>query len=101
MDMKTVWKFEIDPRAEVCKVKMPIGSKPLSVQLQFESAQLWCLCNPQERLYEERHFVLVGTGERFTSDIVNYIGTFQVQGGAFIWHLFEVQPVAITDSASN
>lgn len=90
MDIKAVWKYEIDPRAEFTTLKMPVGATPLAVDLQHNLVQMWCLCNPAEKVLEERSFILVGTGEGFDAENAKYIGTFQVQGGVFIWHLFEI-----------
>lgn len=36
-----------------------------------------------------RVFVMRGTGHRFTGEEGRYVGTFQLDGGAFVGHLFE------------
>lgn len=35
-----------------------------------------------------RNFIIIGTGQSYTSKSTNYIGT--IQDGDFIWHLLEV-----------
>jgi hypothetical protein len=87
--MKTVWKFEIHTDDYV-NINLPKGAKPLSIQQQGDSVQLWCLVDPNETVYETRTFRLAGTGHPITDD-VEYIGTFQLFGGSFVGHLFEVR----------
>ena len=41
-----------------------------------------------------RHFRLSGTGHPLGEDylrIINYIGTFQMENGALVFHLFEIK----------
>ncbi|GAI73877.1 unnamed protein product [marine sediment metagenome] len=43
---------------------------------------------------ETRHFRLSGTGHPLGDDylrIINYIGTFQIENGALVFHLFEIK----------
>lgn len=47
----------------------------------------------RERELEERNFRLAGTGHRIEEEQekLSFIGTFQLYGGSFIGHLFEIK----------
>lgn len=71
--------------------------KVLTVQDQFGIPCIWTF-GEADSMIEERHFLLVGTGAKFEiEEELNYIGTFQLQGGAYIGHLFEVIPEQINE----
>lgn len=84
--MSTVYKYEIMERAEL---KMPRGAKVLTVQVQNGAPRLWALVDP-EQPEERRVFEVYGTGHHIP-DIHSaaYVATFQVDDGAFVFHLFE------------
>ena len=88
--MKKIWKFEIHAD-DLFTITLPKGAKPLSVQEQNGQAQLWCLCDPKETVYEDRKFRLAGTGHPITEENLDFIGTFQLLGGRLVLHLFEVK----------
>lgn len=88
-EMKAVWKFELDAD-DYNEIELPAGAKPLTVMGQRGRAQLWCLVDPNETVYETRVFRLAGTGHPIREN-VEYIGTFQLYGGSFVGHLFEVK----------
>ena len=87
--MKTVWKYNIRPD-DLISLDLPIGAKPLSIQEQHGNAELWCLCDPNEKVYETRLFRMAGTGHSIKEEIIGYVGTFQLDGGSLVFHLFEV-----------
>ena len=86
---KQVWKFEIDGSRPT--FMMPIGSEILSVQTQNEKPCIWALVNSGNHK-EERFFEVYGTGHEIHYDMGierKYIGTFQIDNGDLIFHLFE------------
>ena len=85
---RQIFKYEISPNNTI--VEMPKGAKILTVQNQFEQCCIWAFVDPFADT-EKRCFVLVATGQVFydRSDLV-YIGTFQLQGGGLVFHLFEI-----------
>jgi hypothetical protein len=87
--MKTVWKFEL-PLEDYVELLLPKGSISLSVQVQGNNLQLWCLCNPEEPLREKRVFRIVGTGHYIEEKNISFIDTFQMMNGDFAFHVFEV-----------
>lgn len=85
--MKTIWKFEI-PAGDEFSLSMPVGAEILSVATQGRMPCLWALVDP-EGPKVPHHFKLRGTGH--PCDDVNpdeFVGTFMVQDGALVFHLF-------------
>ncbi len=86
---KTIWKFEINPSN--LSIEMPKKAEILTVQQQNGEACIWALVNPDEEK-EERVFEIFGTGHSVPVDMGierKYINTFQLNGGALVFHLFE------------
>lgn len=88
--MKTIWKFPLAAQA-INEIEIPAESEILTVQSQNELACMWALVNPHARK-EKRKFAVFGTGHTIPDNIKkeNYIGSFQLQFGALIFHVFEV-----------
>ncbi len=86
--MKTIWKYQLEVEKNQTLV-MPEGAEILTVQLQYETACIWAVVDPEAKSVP-RTFELIGTGHDFKLQNYLYIGTFQVDGGNFIFHLFEV-----------
>ena len=87
---KTIWKFELEV-TDNQYVNMPYGAELLSVQTQGTTPCLWALVDAKNPT-EERHFEVFGTGHPVNCDMGierKYIGTFQLSGGATVFHLFE------------
>ena len=86
--MKAIWKFPI-PVEDLAEVRIPLGGKILCVQAQHEIPCLWALVDPQEKP-ELRVFRTYGTGHKIIGDPGHYIGTYQLDGGRLVFHVFEV-----------
>ena len=92
--MKTIWKYELET-IDQNKIEMPIKAEILTVQIQHGTPCLWVLVDPDldpNNDKETRYFEVHGTGHIIRDDIVstrNYIGTYQLNGGALIFHVFE------------
>lgn len=87
---KTIWKFqlEVTDKQFIC---MPQEAELLSVQTQSKTPCLWALVNPNSPT-EERCFEVFGTGHPVHCDMGidrKFIGTFQLQSGGLVFHLFE------------
>jgi len=68
---------------------MPAGAEVLCVQTQNETACLWAMVDPDEPLLK-RSFCIYGTGHPVPNASQKYIGTYQIKGGALVFHCFEV-----------
>ncbi len=85
-----IYKYTFEVMTYI-EIKMPKGAHVLTVQTQKGIPCLWAIVEPG-REEETRYFRCFGTGHPLDIDIASskYIGTFQLDGGAFIGHLFEV-----------
>lgn len=85
--MKTIWKFPLE-LTDLQSIEMPQGSEILSVQMQRETLCLWALAEPS--LKREIHIIeIAGTGNPLPDAKRRFIGTAQMKGGTFVWHIFE------------
>lgn len=90
---KVVYKYEIPP-ADPVTLDLPVGAVPLHFAAQNNRMMLWALVNPKRAETKKRYFRLAGTGHPITDEFedLKYIGTCQLDGGALIFHLFELVP---------
>jgi len=88
--MNQILKYEVKI-TDRFKISMPSGSVVLCVQVQRNIPQIWVMGDLNDTP-EERSFVIRGTGQSFDylSNVERYVGTFQLDGGAFVGHLFEI-----------
>jgi hypothetical protein len=77
--------------ADDVKIVMPSGAQVLSVQVQHGAPCLWALVDSGAPLVD-RHFKVFGTGNSVPkySSPLPFVGTFQLEGGALVFHVFEV-----------
>jgi len=87
--MKRVFKYQV-PLQDKFTIDLPKGSQVLSVGVQSKTAFIWTLIDDEEPIIESRKFRLSGTGHPITDKCFIFIGTFQLDGGALIFHLFEL-----------
>jgi hypothetical protein len=89
--VRTIWKFQLHITDEQ-QVSMPRGSVILCVQSQAGQPCLWAVVDSDAPL-EARTIHIFGTGldmgDPATVPMRGYIGTFQMAGGALVWHVFE------------
>ena len=87
---KTIWKFELET-TDNQTIEMPIGSKILTVQTQNGKVCLWALVDPT--VIKVKVFIdIFGTGHEihYGENIIrNYLGTYQLQNGDLVFHVFE------------
>lgn len=86
--MQTIWKFPLRI-TDAQTVAMPTGAQILTAQVQYDELQVWAIVDP-DRLLVERTFAIATTGHTLHCAPDKYIATFQLQGGLFVGHLFEV-----------
>ena len=88
-ERKVVWKWPLlSIREQV--LELPANAHILCVQMQDKQPCLWALVD-ETLPREQRKIVIVGTGQGddVLAGLVNYLGTFQTNGGAYVWHVFE------------
>lgn len=87
--MKTVYKYRLDT-TDVQIIQMPKGAEILTVQFNdWSGLCLWALVDPTQEL-ENVKIRIAGTGHHIEEDIMKYIGTLQLQGGALVFHAFVI-----------
>jgi hypothetical protein len=87
--MATIWKFPLVVEDEQV-VSMPTGAVVLTVQAQHDLYPcLWAKVNPTAAP-ADRRFRTYGTGHAMKVDGQRYVGTYQLYGGDFVGHVFEV-----------
>jgi len=86
--MNTIWKFPFEI-ADDFYLTMPKGSQLLAVAMQGDMPCLWAIVDP-EAPKETRKFHLSGTGHELGVQYTKtmYVGSFQMKGGALVFHLF-------------
>lgn len=86
--MRAIWKFPLE--IGLTDIEIPVGAELLAVQTQApDTPCLWAIVN-LEADRETRRFAVVGTGHPLNGSEQKYIGTFQLLGGAFVGHVFEL-----------
>ena len=86
--MTTIWKFPLDAE-DVIELDMPEGAEALHVSTQYGNPCLWARVDPKAPT-EKRRFRFAGTGHPLTDDVGRHIGSWLMQGGALVFHLFEM-----------
>lgn len=90
---KSIWKFEV-PVADAFTIDMPIGARLLAVQVQHDRPQLWAIVDPLAPT-APRAFAMRGTGHDASAVAdCKHVGTFQLRGGALVFHLFDLTEVS-------
>ena len=87
---KTIWKFELETK-NISMIQMPKEAEILCIQEQFEKPCMWVLVDPDQEK-EERYFEIFRTGHPVHCDMGverKYIGTYQLNNGALVFHVFE------------
>jgi len=90
MKKLSIWKFPLAVGKSIT-IEIPHSAEILSVQSQNEQPCIWVLVDPSLRTVH-RNFAIFGTGHTIEVDDelpMNYIGTFQLENGSFVGHLFE------------
>lgn len=87
--MRTIFKYPLQV-TDAQSLTMPTGAKPLCVQLQHGQPYLWAQVDT-ERPAAFVSFMTFGTGHPMPeSEPLHYVGTYQLEGGALVFHVFEV-----------
>jgi len=85
-----VWKFRLKPQS-LCTLQIPKGAQILAVQAQRDEPCIWVIVDPLAPT-ETRRFRIFGTGHLIeTDEPLAYRGTCQLNGGALVFHVFEIE----------
>lgn len=86
MDDHRVHKYEL-PVGDWVSVLMPYGAEPLCVQVQRDTPCMWARVPPNSPQVMH-HFRIAGTGHDLGSNVGRHIGSFQLDGGNLVFHVF-------------
>lgn len=84
-----IYKYPLRPGT--FEIEMPEGARILSVAVQDDKPMMWALVDPSAPL-SKHGLMVVGTGHNMEGlDVRNwrFVGTFQLDGGSLVFHLFE------------
>jgi hypothetical protein len=82
-----VWKYPLKVEDKQW-VELPRGAKILSVDVQNGTPCLWAQVDT-EAVTDRILIVTHGTGHPMKSNNMQFIGTYQLEGGSFIGHVFK------------
>lgn len=85
--MRQIWKFQLET-TDLQSVEMPDGAKVLTVQVQHGTPCIWAECDTEAEK-EKRWFRTFGTGHPMPDKPGEYIGTYQLNGGDLVFHVFD------------
>jgi hypothetical protein len=83
-----VWKYILSIKNDLMTIRLPKGSKPLTVHEQFGEICMWVLVIPTADT-KERTFRIAGTGHNLADGNFSYIGTAFIDDGELVFHVFE------------
>jgi hypothetical protein len=87
--MRTVYKYPVQV-TDAPTVRLPKGAQVLTVQEQCGDVFMWALVDPSAEK-EARTFRIAGTGHPVDDGLeLKFVSTFQMRGGALVFHVFEV-----------
>lgn len=86
--MKRIYKYQLKV-TDVNTVEMPHGAEILCVQVQGKIPCIWALVEDSETNFEKRTILTYGTGHSTLNTLMHYIGTYQIENGALVFHVFE------------
>ena len=88
--MKTIHKFTLAGNAEE-DIVMPVGAEVVAIQEQFGLVQAWAIVDPKQQHRLPVRISIRGTGQPL-GEVGKYVGTFQMDSGAFVFHAFVAYP---------
>ena len=84
----TIWKYTLNSQT-VQEVQMPQGAEILHAGVQHNEINIWVMVDLDAQ-NEVRKIAVYGTGHSMLKNSHKYIGTVQLAGGTFIFHVFEI-----------
>lgn len=85
-----VFKYPL-PVDDYVAITMPAAAEVLTVQVQNGRPYLWAKVDTR-RPAVTHGFYVVGTGHPFPVLARAYVGTFQLEGGGLVFHVFTAPP---------
>ena len=83
-----IWKFPLEAK-DTQEIAMPIGARVLCVQIQRGIPCLWADRCQEGAPQASRVFFTHGTGHPMPKYPGKYIGTYQIEKSALVFHVYE------------
>lgn len=91
--MKRIYKYPLPAgRLYTNDLRMPAGARILSVQVQHQVVCLWAVVDPEAEV-TTRRLLVRDTGDSCEGLSETFIGTFQLEGGNTVGHVFDAGEV--------
>lgn len=90
MTNERVYKYVLSPLADRVTLLMPAGAEPLSVMVQGSQICIWARVK-LGRPTVGTTFRIAGTGHNLEEDVGKHVGSFQLENGALVFHVFEIK----------
>lgn len=87
MTIERIYKYELPELGAWITMHMPDGAQPLCVQVQHGKPYMWARITVGSPPVMH-HFRIAGTGHDLGSNVGSHIGSFQLDGGALVFHVF-------------
>lgn len=86
---QTIWKFTVGFPVDSEHIEMPRGAKILTTEMQHGHLRIWAMVDPSQDKVP-RLIQIAGTGHDLSTRIMGeYIGSFQLDGGNLVFHVFD------------
>jgi len=85
--MQRIFKFPVLDQDRF-QLEIPEGAEFLSLQTQSGTPQMWFKVD-EHAAKQRRRFLVAGTGH-YVVPSAHFLGTFQLDDGARVFHVFEV-----------
>lgn len=85
--MKSIWKYSLRIDGEQT-LDVPEGAEALTVQVQNGTPCLWMRIDPAAPM-TLRKIITHGTGHPVPETTGRYVGTYQIDGGDLVFHVFD------------
>jgi hypothetical protein len=87
--MQKIFKYKLDTSGEQ-EITMPAFSKILCVKNQHNVPCLWAMIDTDSRLVKRKIITfLTGADIEFNNQKYEYIGTYLMNNGSFVGHVYE------------
>lgn len=84
--MRTIWRFDLMIEDEQT-IEMPAGAE--IIRMAPDRSVMWAIVDPEQPT-QKRTYHTYGTGHEMPDRPGKYVGTYEVAGGSYVFHVFEV-----------
>jgi hypothetical protein len=84
-----IYKYELQVEDQQ-SIEMPKGAQIISISSQFGIPCIWAIVDENAKK-ESRIFHTYGTGQTFYPKGATFVGTYFLNGGAIVYHVFDIQ----------